>query len=97
MASYPPSQKVCFLSYPHGSGRECTRVKHRGRLKPEWSSLDEYLKMAFVPPDCQVMSLWYPRIQGLKLASSSGISDGFIVGTLGNYLSVVSRVAEDHL
>ena len=49
---FPPSQKAGFLSYTHGSEGKCTRVKHHGRLKQEWSSFDDYLKTTY----------WYPKI-----------------------------------
>ena len=36
-----------------------TRTKHYGKLKQEWSSLDDYLKIACwypgIPPGCQVL------------------------------------------
>ena len=41
------SQKVCFLSYPHGKERKCTRAKHHSRLKQKWSSLDDDLNIAY--------------------------------------------------
>ena len=52
---FSPSQKVHFLlhySHTHGGERKCTRAKHHGRLKPKWSSLDDYLNFFY----------WYPRI-----------------------------------
>ena len=44
--------QVHFLSYTHGSERNCSRAKHRGRLKQKWSFLDDYPKIFY----------WYPRI-----------------------------------
>ena len=66
MASFAPYQEVHFLSCTHGSERKCTRVKHLGKLKEEWRSFDDYLKIAFLyprtPSSHQVILLWYPVI-----------------------------------
>ena len=39
------------IIYTYGGERKCTRTKHCGRLKQEWSSFDDNLKIAWKQAD----------------------------------------------
>ena len=81
---FPPSQKVHFRSYTHGSERKCTRRKHYGRLKQTEFLLTITSKLLVgiprISPSHQVILLWHPKIPpAVQVLSNAGVTHSGIL------------------